>query len=768
MVDTPLIVEARSIIASKETSTYHNLLISKVNEALKLANSARIKGYDPKKEVEIYIAQDVAARTEGLVGPEGVANRLKELEDQEEHSKDTIVIEIAKEIAQGRFVQGSPELLAEQAMRTALSYQTEGITAAPIEGIGKVKIKSNVDGTQYLAVYFSGPIRSAGGTAQGISLLIADVIRRELGLARYKATSDEIERMLEEVRLYNQIMHLQLPTSDEEIRHAWKNIPVMVTGDPTEKEEVGGYRNIESMDTNRVRGGACLVLNDGLVGRAKKITKRIKNLDIDGWGWLEDIANGRFSDKRATENSDGEQLNEVQPDYSFASDALMGRPTFSDPTALGGFRLRMGRARNTGIAGIGIHPAVMGIVNDFLATGTHIRTERPGKGSIVVPVDSITPPIVLTDNGDVLSIPTYDEGVKIRPKIKKILFLGDMLVGFGEFIQNNYHLCPVGYNEEWWEREFEEAQEKQKDNEALHFSDHESLTAEDTIQLSEKLGIPLHPRFTPCWRAASLEEVEILHRALWKVNTTFLPIETKSILEKLLIKHTAHQDGLDIGEMFQVLRLQLPQSIQIDLTASSTLSFIQSTSTVPVRDFLGTTIGARMGRPEKAKERLMKPQLHGLFPVGSDKKVGKNLAKAVEVASIRIRLGNRYCTSCNKSQFHIFCSDCTNETILLGFCSNPRCNAQMDEGPCDICGASINYTKFFEVSVSDLLDESYRRLGQIGNTNVKLKDQLSNPTGTPELLDKGILRSRSNLNVFRDGTIRYDATDAPLTHFYPR
>ncbi len=44
---------------------------------------------------------------------------------------------------------------------------------------------------------------------------------------------------------------------------------------------------------------------------------------------------------------------------------------------------------------------------------------------------------------------------------------------------------------------------------------------------------------------------------------------------------------------------------------------------------------------------------------------------------------------------------------------------------------------------------------------------MENTKGIVEIIEKGILRAENDLRVFRDGTIRYDATDAPLTHFYP-
>jgi DNA polymerase II large subunit len=42
---------------------------------------------------------------------------------------------------------------------------------------------------------------------------------------------------------------------------------------------------------------------------------------------------------------------------------------------------------------------------------------------------------------------------------------------------------------------------------------------------------------------------------------------------------------------------------------------------------------------------------------------------------------------------------------------------------------------------------------------------LSNPTKVPEPIDKGILRSKHKVFVYKDGTVRFDITNAPLTHF---
>ena len=44
----------------------------------------------------------------------------------------------------------------------------------------------------------------------------------------------------------------------------------------------------------------------------------------------------------------------------------------------------------------------------------------------------------------------------------------------------------------------------------------------------------------------------------------------------------------------------------------------------------------------------------------------------------------------------------------------------------------------------------------------------SNENHMTENLAKGILRSKYGLCVNKDGTIRYDGTEAPITHFKPK
>ncbi len=109
----------------------------------------------------------------------------------------------------------------------------------------------------------------------------------------------------------------------------------------------------------------------------------------------------------------------------------------SYPGMNGSFRLRYGRSRLTGIAAKGFSPATMIILNDFIATGTQLRIEKPGKGCVAAPVDSIEGPFVKLDNGEAFRINDAAIARELVPMVRKILAVGDILVTYGDFKKSN-------------------------------------------------------------------------------------------------------------------------------------------------------------------------------------------------------------------------------------------------------------------------------------------------------------------------------------------
>ncbi|MHA1868044.1 MAG: DNA polymerase II large subunit [Candidatus Heimdallarchaeaceae archaeon] len=787
-------------LISVNVKEYFEEINSLIEQTYKIAEQARKKGYDPSIEVEIPIAKDIADRVEGLIGPKGVGKRIRELE-KEGLSRESVAFRIAEEIATGKFFSSEKVNLAEQAIRTSLAIITESITAAPLEGIAKVKIKQNDDGSDYLAVYYAGPIRSAGGTAAGMSVLLADHIRRALKLDRYKPTEREIERMVEEIDLYNKVMHLQLPTTKEEQRFAARNLPIEITGEPTEQVEVSGNRDLKRVETNRLRGGACLVFNDGIVGRVKKLEKRVSKHKLEGWDWFseliqihasQNVEDSAESDKeKVSIKQEIEQDNLfIKPDTGYIQDVIGGRPVFSHPSAKGGFRIRYGRSRTTGLAAMGVHPALFAITNDFLVCGTHLRTERPGKGAIVMPVDSIHPPIVLLKDGTVCKVNSYEEGIKLKDQIEKILFLGDMLYGVGEFNQFNHDLVPSGYCEEWWAKELEKQLMNFSEKEINQFFRNKKHkfdkfikepltiipTAEEAIGLSLLLDIPLHPEYTYHWNDISISAYIQLREyiSLYYNNAENLEIpnneKIKHILEEICIPHSIKEDKILFGEHSQTLLISLGfkngNLLPIENKAKTVVQAINFYNYIQVRDKCPCYTGARMGRPEKAKSRKMKPPVHLLFPIGEAGGNQRNIVSASEKNIIEIELVQRKCPICGSTTHLSLCSRCNVVTEIVKFC--PRCGLESNNDKCKRCGIPlISYkTRPFPIN------EEFRKIARGFNSdlpkNVKAVKKLMNKHRIPEFIIKGILRSINNVFVYRDGTIRFDATDAIITHFRPR
>ena len=69
----------------------------------------------------------------------------------------------------------------EIGIRVGFAYHTLGTVASPLEGFTNLKIRKRQDGKDYIAVFYSGPIRSAGGTGASVSVLITDYIRKKMG-----------------------------------------------------------------------------------------------------------------------------------------------------------------------------------------------------------------------------------------------------------------------------------------------------------------------------------------------------------------------------------------------------------------------------------------------------------------------------------------------------------------------------------------------------------------------------------------------------------
>lgn len=759
---------------------YFETLEEETEKVYAAARKARLKGYDIELEPEIPLAKDLAERVEGLVGPKDVANRIKELEN--EYSREEVAFQIAREIVTTPDAEGQEDSIetvraaknlqfleakSDQALRTALAILTEGVVAAPLEGIAKVKIKQNFDKGWYLAVYFAGPIRSAGGTAAALAVLIGDYIRLSIDLDVYKPTEREIERYVEEVELYeSEVTNLQYSPTPDEIRNAIKNVPVEVTGEPTDKIEVS-HRDLERVETNNIRGGALLAIAEGVIQKAPKVLKYATKLKISGWEWLDKYSKGSSS---LDDKGDKSKV-----DDKYMRDIIGGRPVLSYPQAKGGFRLRYGRSRNSGLAAMGISPLTMEIV-EFLAVGTQMKIERPGKGMCVVPCDSIEGPIVKLRNGDVVKVESIDQARKIRNDVVEILFLGDILVAFGEFLRNNQFLLPSAWCEEWWEKKIENSEEyiqnsrnfdgikKEGDlNDSEAVKSHKihrilgpqtrsvgRLRFSTAFEISKKYNVPLHPDYTYFYHDASIEELNQLRHWLYKYynhsdicNGLILDIgPSKRILEILGVPHIVEDNKIVIKNdhaLALISTLKRPLNSSKDFT---TLEALNEVSPVEIMAKAPTYIGARVGRPEKTKERKMKPAPHALFPIGTSGGNRRNIVDAAKKGNIYIEISRCKCTECGIASFQAKCPICGGKALPTGASKK-------------------------KINLNSLLKKSFENVGIRKLDEIKGVIGMISKEKFPEPLEKGILRAKNDVFAFKDATIRHDSTDLPLTHFIP-
>ncbi len=775
--------ERRGPAMSPSQKAYFEGLYAEAMRAYALAKQARRKGRDPSLEVEIPPAEDLAARVEAQVGPPGVAERIRQA-TKEIGNRELVSLRVASEVASDLLAKGEKkEKCLDNAVRTGLSILTEGVLVAPLEGIAEVKIGLNMDGTDYVDLFFAGPIRAAGGTGQAMSVLIADVVRRELGIGRFVPTDAEVERYKEEIPAYKQAANLQYTPTAPEIELIAKNCPVCINGEGTEQEEVTGNRDLPRVEGNRLRGGACLVMAEGLVLKAPKLMKHVEKLGLESWDFLgEFMKKGKKDDDGAEE--DPNALPVIAPNPKFVRDIIAGRPVFSHPSREGGFRLRYGRARTGGLASNAFHPATMSLVDDFLAVGTQLKVERPGKGTLATPCDTIEGPTVLLKNGSLRRLHSIAEVKAIRPAIVEILDLGEILIPFGEFTENNANLPHASYCWEWWIQEFQAATGATED---LHPTG--SLTGEAMVELAETTRTPLHPDGTVLWHDIKGEHIRELSQwvrdhGVWDNDRLLLhdtagtgagtPAEAAiAHLQTLLCRYEVEGTQVRIEP---TLSLPLLRCLGLDrdgdkvietprrrllydpcqpdpVTQYPTVELASRLAGFPVRPRAPCRVGGRMGRPEKADVRKMQPPTHALFPIGQAAGNQRQIADALKKGRIEVDVGERTCAGCgSREQWRIECD---------------RCGGRTEPSP-----AKPGQSSFDRVDrVIDLRAEVERAtkglgIGKIPDTKCMVK--VINKERTPEPLEKGILRAKHQLWTFKDGTIRYDMTDVPITHFNPR
>jgi len=880
----------------QERDSYQNRLDEEIDAVYRIAAEAKKKGLDFSDEIEIPRASDLASRTQKLMErylnpdsenkdslPLDIEELLRDLLDS--HDREAAAIMISRSVAKQMFAKtGDRRKSIDSGLRVGLAVLTEAVLVAPLDGIGDVRIMNNADGSEFLSIDFCGPIRAAGGTAQAMGVLIGDILRRELGVGRYKPTVPEVERVKEEFGLYR--MNLQYRPQPEETEVIVNACPVMINGEETERMECAGYKEVRNVVNEngtyrtRVRGGVMLVIGEGLCLKAPKIQTHTERLDVPGWGFISQFAEKGKSSK-TEDKSDKSRL--ITKEDRYMGDVIAGRPIFGEPREPGGFRLRYGRSRATGLAAAGLNPITMEVMGGFLSVGTQMKIEGPGKACAVTPCTEIDGPTVLLRDGSFVRIETAEQWKGCKDELECIWDSGEILIGFGEFLENNKSLVPSSYSIDWWAADVSESIDSHEKVEAfsemvsiprsslppgipfngaierggesslerawrhrdwISFLKSLELNWDQVCNISESLGAAVPPPWNLWWSDLPVQFVTPLIESLLEkgeVESSTLRIRdvvgdwpdgsredlgigspllddcpdwtregehglVKSSLMTLGLEHR-HEDsdivvpkfweglfeGLGIENSTNGLRLRVDssqhvseivnrvsaakeiviqegqESSELDMAKSSLEDYLVERSLMLVRrisvlrweDSVPCRVGARMGRPEKSGAREMKPLVHSLFPIRDYGGPQRLLSEASSKGSIRVVMGPRKCQKCGKESSHLSCHNRPDPSVPIE-CGGKTTGAGRRRGNSRRKGERT------AVNLAPILEVKRRGLGldKIPG-KIKAVKGLMSEDQSPEPLEKGILRAKHGVSVFRDGTSRFDMSDVPVSHFRP-
>ncbi len=333
-------------------------------------------------------------------------------------------------------------------------------------------------------------------------------------------------------------------------------------------------------------------------------------------------------------------------------------------------------------------------------------------------------------------------------------------------------------------------------------------TADEALAWAAECDCPLHPAYTYVWHDITVKSFVELADAVADASVqsdangldadqsdSVLVIDrTESVratLETLLVSHHQTETTLEVGDwqpLARSLGLDDERNRTWDQLSAEANGFdggdnaIKAANEVApfeIRERAPTRIGARMGRPEKSEKRDLSPAVHTLFPITEAGGNQRDVAKAAGTMDDQgqrgihdVRISQRQCPDCGTETFESQCPDCGGHTERHYECEDCEVTCEPDESgrvECPKCGQEVTAAGWTAVDLQaeyrDALDTINEREGNF--QILKGVQGLMSADKTPEAMEKGVLRAKHGVSAFKDGTVRYDMTDLPVTAVKP-
>jgi DNA polymerase II large subunit len=281
----------------------------------------------------------------------------------------------------------------------------------------------------------------------------------------------------------------------------------------------------------------------------------------------------------------------------------------------------------------------------------------------------------------------------------------------------------------------------------IHSKDEELRISSKYKRKFEILGVEHKVEIQSLDQVSSEKEVEVLvfDKKISKVFLANLGLSPEKEFKKELFEQR-------IDELIRKAESML---------SKSSCEVLSSSSPIEIRDKGGTYIGARMGRPEKAKMRKLDGRPHGLFSIGEEGGRLRNIMEAYHKGYVESQFSLFYDHELGKETLHRFNSKAeANEELYFDRYTGEKAKKGRDN--------AVPFKKC-KLELGPYIDEVRNILEAVElPALVKGIRGTSNRNHIVEHPAKAFLRAKHEVNVNKDGTVRFDMIEMGLTHFKPK